>query len=54
MRITLFGLLVVAGTLLLVVYAIEVYQERSQAKQDTKPGSSSFPDGPNSGGTIPG
>jgi len=53
MRITLLGLLVVAGTVLLVIYVVRVYQETNQANANTGPGDSGFPNDPNSSGILP-
>ena len=54
MRITLLGFLVALGTVLLVIYAVQAYQETNQANTNTGSGDSGFPNDPNSSGILPG
>jgi hypothetical protein len=54
MRITLLGLLVVLGTFLLVVYAIEVHKRKDNGNDGTGHDQPHLPDDPGSQGKLPG
>jgi hypothetical protein len=53
MRITLLGLLVVVGAVLLVVYAIHIHQEKTNRSDGTGREKSQLPDEPDSRGRLP-